>query len=470
MITATRRWERTDRVVVRYYVGETMIGELVSEDGDISGGTTGTTSIGARKAAGVWDRFLNGTIDELLVADYEMSFEEVRETWRRLTVYQPAGAEMFQGLAPPGVWWFETPNSEIARRAKIVGQTLGLGIAATEKLRATFLPQVCPLDEIPDWERLCGLNSRPNDSLDVRRTRVVSYLAREEGLNLPAIRTAFAEVLDADADELEILESTQEIADGFTEISAARWRAGAVGTWSVVSNEAHLAVAGATNISFTADLTCLLRTLLDTGDGRIYVSAKLSSWGALPASVGVGIYLHNRRTNDLLWFGVYNDAGTHKIGHRKIVAGVAGVFVAIVNAPGAGPLWLRMSSLTSGDVGTFDLSRSTTGPNTGFTTTQVAAGVAGLDWAGFLAFSAGATAGATAADFDDFLSYTPDGTWPFWWYVFRDPGITGSPDMIGANALTRKVKPGHTFAAACESTSVICDDERYGLCDRAPLG
>ncbi len=50
LLTATRRWISTTRVVLRYYVGGTLIGEVESTDGDIGGGTTGTTTIGGRYA------------------------------------------------------------------------------------------------------------------------------------------------------------------------------------------------------------------------------------------------------------------------------------------------------------------------------------------------------------------------------------------------------------------------------------
>jgi hypothetical protein len=46
MLTAVRHWVSSSQVEVRYYVGDQRIGDLVSADGDIGGGTTGTFCVG----------------------------------------------------------------------------------------------------------------------------------------------------------------------------------------------------------------------------------------------------------------------------------------------------------------------------------------------------------------------------------------------------------------------------------------
>ena len=67
MVTAVRHWVSSSQVEVRYYVGDQLIGDLVSVDGDIAGGTTGTFCVGVRYTAGAAGRFLVGVIDELQV-------------------------------------------------------------------------------------------------------------------------------------------------------------------------------------------------------------------------------------------------------------------------------------------------------------------------------------------------------------------------------------------------------------------
>src|ERR1051326_2043720 len=82
MLTATRRWEASGIVVVRYYIDSRIIAEL-SIASTISGGVTGTTTIGARKSAGAWSRYLNGTIDELAILDCEITADEIKAIWER---------------------------------------------------------------------------------------------------------------------------------------------------------------------------------------------------------------------------------------------------------------------------------------------------------------------------------------------------------------------------------------------------
>lgn len=472
LFTATRRWEATGKVVIRYYVNDEMIAELVSVDGDISGGTTARTTIGARKAAGAWGRFLNGTIDELLVTDFEMSPEEVHHTFRRMTDYQPGGVETYAGLSPVGLDWYKNPSSSIGKLVKITGLALGFTVALIEELLLMWLPDKAPLKHIARWERLCGLSAKPRDSLDVRRARVVSYLQREEGFSHSAIQAALATVLDVAAlADIQLLEFTNEIRDDFATLNTNRWLAGDVaGTWTLVAGQARLAVPLGAIIGWTSSRYPVhLRTSLDTGGGKIYLAAKLASWGALPASCGVGIYLHDRRKNNLLWFGVYNDAGVHKIGYRQVTADTEGAFVAIVNAPGAGPAWLRIHM--KDDLTTYRLQYSTIGASAGFVTTELAIGALSFDWGGFLAIGPiGATAAAIAADFDDFVAFCRDGVLPFHWYAYRPTALGGEPDMNGGRLLTKKIKPAHTYGAAIDGLQLICDNQVSGVCDRGPLG
>lgn len=48
LLTATRRWVSSTEVVVRYYAGDRLLAESTETVGDIGGGTTGRTTIGAR--------------------------------------------------------------------------------------------------------------------------------------------------------------------------------------------------------------------------------------------------------------------------------------------------------------------------------------------------------------------------------------------------------------------------------------
>lgn len=466
LLTATRRWESSTRVVGRYYVGDEMIAEVESEHGEIGGATTGTTSLGVQRVASAWARHFVGTIDEIMVTDHEMSPEEVREVWRRLTVHQPAGEAMFAGLAPPGAPWLRNPGNKIGRRAKVAGQALGRVIADTEEMRALSLPDAMTLELAPRWERLTGQVARPRDSLDQRRARVLAFLSREEGSSRPAVAATLAELLDQEPADVTVLEFTNEITDAFTSLAAERWLSEPPSAWAAVAGQLRVTVAAASNI-VPDPLGIHVRTPLDTGEGQIFVSGKVAV-ATLPVTAAVGLLLTNRRSTDSLWFGVYNNGGTLELAYQRRVGGVYALTVTglVVTAP----IWLRAYS-SEASPAAFTLAYSTTGPDAGFAVVNTQSGIADMEWAGFGVFGAAtSTAGPLQVDLDDFRVFTPEGDRPFYWYVFRDPGVLGEPDILGADALLDKIAQGHTYAAVIENRSVLCDDPRDGLCDHGPLG
>jgi hypothetical protein len=473
LLTATRRWESTAKVVTRYYIGEELIAEVETADGDIAGGTTGSTSVGARQDSGAWEHFFNGIIDELLVADHEMSPEEVRHTWRRLAEFQPAGAEMFAGLTPKGLPWAKNPGNAVGKYVRHSGELVGLAVAGAEEIREMIMPDRAPLGIIERWERACGLTARPRDSLDVRRARVVAHLSSDEGFHLPSIKTSLSGLLGLDADDVEILEFSNVQTDAFAELDTdERWIAGDDGTWSIATGAAHVDLPAGANVQFDGTLGAHLRMPVDNGGDveGLYVSAELVGY-ALSASSGVGIMLVCRRTNNALYFGVYNDAGTNKLVYRKIVAGVASANVVLAT-PAAAAYWLRLAPATNGVVGSFRFLWSTVGPDSGFAESDnVAIALTDFDWVGFGVFGDDDSTGDDIeADWDDFLVHAPKSSRPFNWYAYADPALSPNPDIIGARHLVSKIKPAHTNASAIQSLSVLAGDARDGLAGRGPLG
>lgn len=57
----------------------------------------------------------------------------------------------------------------------------------------------------------------------------------------------------------------------------------------------------------------------------------------------------------------------------------------------------------------------------------------------------------------------------FRFFVYRDPGLPGTYDIEGAQALIDQIAPSHTAGYAIESVDLCCDDA-YSLCDRDLLG
>ena len=475
MLTATRRWESSAKVVTRYYVGGEQIAELVTADGDIAGGTTGHTTVGGRKAAGVWGRYLNADLDELLVESVEVSAEEIRETYRRLSEHQPAGVAMFVGLMPPGAPWYDNPANKIGRLTKIAGQALGQGIAEAERLRALWLPDAAPIWQIGAWEKLCGLSPGPSDSLDVRRARVTGYLSRDNGFSIAQVQQALSDPLDLDPSQIEILEFSNTISDDFSTLAAERWLVGDVGTWASSAGELEAAALAGADLRWDPTrAACYVRMPLSGVDGELTAQIKLSTYSAanLPVNTIASLFLYNRRTNAAVWFGVRNVGGTLELGYQVFLDGALGAFVAIENPlPAAVPLWLRVSSRSSAPA-TLTFSYSTTGPTAGFVDTPAVLGSnPGIEWVGAAAMSTDAALATNLqVTFDDLLVRTPHGDRPYTWYAYRDPGLSGAADLLGGNLVARRIKPAHTWAAAIASKSVLCDDPVNGLCDNGPMG
>ncbi|MEO7731241.1 MAG: hypothetical protein ABIY55_09735 [Kofleriaceae bacterium] len=476
MLTATRRWESTSRVVLRYYVADELIAELVSPDGNISGGTTGRLTIGARKTAGAYGRHLNGVIDELLVTDNELSLEEIRHTWKRLTEYQPGGVETFSSLTPPGSVWAKNLGNDIGKRVKIVGELLGLAVAGAEELRALLLPDAAPHELVERWENICELSASPGDSLDARRARVLSYLAREEGFQLAPIAQALSGTMDLDARDVQVDEFTNTITDDFSDSSiSSSWLDGGGVTWSIAAGKLRALTAATADLRWESRSTPFL--LMACEPGRLFVAGKIeeADYSVVDPGLLFGLVLHNRSTADWLWFGIRNSGGDPEIVYRTAIAGGSPGEIKLLASPTTfGPFWFRIATDQASsfvDDGAITLSYSAVGPLTGFVEFPINTGNrGGWGWAGFAVTATSASVAATALTFDDFVLHNADSLRPFIWYALRDLSAPGTPDMVGSDRLVQKVKPAYTHAAAITRRVVLCDDAADGLCDHGPLG
>jgi hypothetical protein len=289
------------------------------------------------------------------------------------------------------------------------------------------------------------------------------------------VQVALAGPMDLDPSLIEIIEFTNTVTDDFSSgIVSDAWLNGGGAVWSVASGALQATVAAGVDLRYEARTTPFL--LQAAEPGRLYVSAKISSFGALSQSAFAGLALHNRATNDWLWFGIFNAAGTSQLVWRAAVAGGApGSGTVLVAHAGAGPYWLRIATSQAAgfvDDGALTLSHSTLGSNAGFTNVAINSGHArGWLWAGLTLFSTVAAPPTTStATIDDFMLHSGDSLRPYVWYAFRDMTLPGHPDLIGADRLCQKIKPAYTYAAAITSRKVICDDPRDGVCDRGPVG
>jgi uncharacterized protein YmfQ (DUF2313 family) len=54
-------------------------------------------------------------------------------------------------------------------------------------------------------------------------------------------------------------------------------------------------------------------------------------------------------------------------------------------------------------------------------------------------------------------------------FVYRNPALSGTPDLAEAQRIVDDIKPAHTLGYVIQSTNFLCEDP-YSLCDRDILG
>lgn len=465
LLTCTRRWVSVSEVVLAYYVGDTLLAQQTSAFGSIGGATTGTTLVGGTASGANFE----GYLDELKVVSREISHAELRQTWARLTVHQPAGVASFKANSPPGAPWYRLATSGPALVARIFGQALGYAAAKAHELRETFLPDASDRETTARWERLLGLQVRPRTPLDDRRDLVLGRLRRDNGYAPPQVREALAAPFGievGDAGDIELIEFSPTITDEFYSIDPERWRADPPAAWSALFNEAVMVAAGSDDLTGAVE-HWRLRMPVDAVGGLI-VQAKLRAYaGGVPyklaTSTMTGLHLYDRgRSGSELWFGVHNTGGTLQLGWRLRVAGVLGAFTAIETASG-NSYYLRVRQTATS---TYELWWSDVGfEDAGDTTTIF--GPADVNSVGIGAVASAAATGETIVAWAAFTVRITNGKRAFRWYALLDPGA--DPDAVAANAVIPGLKPAHTYAAAISSRSVLCDNSGSG-CDRGPLG
>ena len=475
LFTATRRWESTSRVVCRYYAADHRIAEVVSTAGSIGGGTTGRTSIGARKTAGTWGRFFSGTIEQLGVFDYEISLEEIEATWRRLTVHQPEGVIRFRASSPPGVPWSRDPSSTIGRMIKVWGHLAGGAAAAAEQLE-DMLPDRAYGDALDRWLNLVALSPRPLDSVDTRRERVLAFLQRENGYSLPILRRVLAPIFDLAEDQVQILEFANRIDEDWSSLRVERWHVDAAsGSFTVGSGKLRLVVTEGDTLS-SADRQHMITSLPEGEHGApangvgTWIQTKIDSVAAWPtnASAIAGIYWWNAVTDDRQWIGVAKSGSNFVLAHRRKVGGVLSATTTLATFGASMPaLYVRARRTAS------DTSMLVEWSTVGFAASLSSATITCAPdpaWAGIGASVDGIINAADIdVSFDDFACDAPAGRRAFAWYAYRNPALPGTPDMVGARLLVARYRPAHTHADAITSLSLLCGDPS-SVCAGGPLG
>lgn len=463
MLTATRRWVSSSRVVLRYYLGDALLAEVESSDGEVGGGTTGTTSIGTRFVGAAWDRFFDGTIDELRVIDEALSAEEIAATWQRITVEQPRGYRMLLDLHDPGFPMSRDPSSRVQRETRMWGHALGYASAQAENVRENLLPDRAYGRVLERWEQITKTAPRPGDSIEDRRRRVVAKIRQRRGVSIPGIGDALAELLDTDPDNLEVVAFDQTTLDAWDTLNTVRWRHDPMAQWTIADGK--LRVQSATNRFGYFDWCTSLMAV--GGDGRGAAVKSTLAHTSIADGGEAGVMFGDRGHNNAIIFGVRNNGGAKSVVIERVLGGVPQGAVVAGGASAADVTLVLDQDPDALD--TFTARWSETGGAPWIGGSVVLAGVETFQWAGHYARCWSDAAVAIDASFDDTLVRAPFGTRPFHVYVYRDPAIPGAPDVLGANAVLNGLKQAHTRARVVTTLAAKYDDPSTTY-DSEPMG
>lgn len=472
MVTATRRWVSSTEVVLRYFLGDELLAEVPSVDGSIGGGTTAATSVGMRYTGAAFGRWYGGKIDELRVLGRELAPEEVAATWRRITVDQPNGYRLLRELHDPGFPISDDPGSRVQRETRMWGHALGYAASQAENVRANLLPDRAYGPVLERWEQITRQPSRPGDSLEQRRARVLARAAQDEGSSPPGVRAVLRELAATSEDNLQILAFSNTITDDFATVDPLRWELTPSAQWTSLAGTLRVQAAAGTyeypaRTHYTA-LTSIPSTPQGhgavTNDGRELHAIVKISVTALPANAHAGLMITNRAAiGSATFFGVRNLAGSYQLVAEEFRDNVSQgivVLAALGGAPAAMWLHLRTHYDPASVTGLEQVicAWSTTSATAGYTEAAPFDHTPGSQWVGMFLRTVGAIAGAADVRFDDMLIRAPYGDRPFHAYIYRDPTLPGRLDRIGANAVIRELAQAHIQATVTSSLTFVAGD------------
>lgn len=470
-VACTREWVSDSLATYRYYVNGVQVGSTVtSTDADFTEGDGGSFTIGCRgDGVGGYENHFLDVIDCVRVSVGVRSAEEIRHEFVRLFVDPAHGYALQKSMLPPGPY-SEDAGSHIQREIMVEGDGQALTIGLIRELRDLFLPD-STFRFLSRWEKVCSIVPRPADSIETRRARVIGHLRKIHGFTREEIVKAVADLLDQDEADVQIVEVSNRQTDDFEDASVGdEWLQNAsAGTITEASGDLVLAAQNTDDVRWTASVNAAVyvRTTPQNPEG-MHVMAKLDAWTLTDQNDLIGLLWYDALTGDWHVFGIsrINNPGDETFTQRKRISGT--VTEVQYTTPPAGPIYLRM---LREDGGTLAIGYSTTGWEGPWTTIATGlATVADPAWVGLaLIGGSSSSSGTKSGAFDEFRIWNPNSRSPFHWFIYRDPGDPGTPDIAGAQAVVDRMKPAHTEGDVTQSLSALCDDE-YSLCDRTPLG
>lgn len=467
MLSATRRWVSSSRVVLRYYLGDALLAEVESVDGELGGGTTGTSSVGARYTGAAWGRFLDGVIDELRVVDEELTGEEIAMTFGRITVEQPRGYQLIREMHDPGFPISQDPGSRAQRETRMMGDALGFAAAQAENIRENILPDRAYGAILTRWEAITKQPAKPGDDVDTRRRRVVGKIRQRRGVSIPGLGDALDELLDTDPENLEVVAFDQTMEDSWTSLNVLRWRHMPATAFSIASDALRMQSSG--DRSEYTQWRTATQPIGGRGLGAKVLTKITPTTIANQGEVGVMLLDHGAQHAALL--GLRNDAGTYRIVRTTVENGIAAAATNLA-APGLVPVWLLLEHVSGANFRARWSTVGASGPWTEATFTHARmegsrakpmgdVGMYGRTWS--------AAAANLDVAFDDTRVRAPNGTRPFRLYVVRDPSDPGAPDYLGANTVIGGLRQTHTIARVVRTMRAKYDNVNTSY-DREPMG
>lgn len=460
MYTATRRWVSPTEVLLRYFVGDVLIGEEVSANGSIGGATIGTMQIGASAMLVGFGRYFVGDVDELAIIGRELTPEEIEATWLRISKYQPLGRQLLVEMHDPGFPLPSDPGSDVQMDLRMIGHGLGFAAALAEQVRTDILPQRAYGSVLDDWEEVVRATPAPPRDYETRRARVLARLRQRRGCSIDGIKDILPGLLgEATVDDLEFIAFSNKLTDDFSTFNPLKWDV-KVGV-NTVSGKATFTPGPGT---YTFDgLTRDWITMRQTagGDGRQARQLVKMVWSTPQSNAEAGIYFENATTNDYLLLGLRDLAGSFRIETESFIAGVSqGVVQQAIIGANPAAIWLHLYQTTTD--GIWKAAWSTTSATAGYTVSGDITHPTVAHWAGCYLRSLSALGGGPVADFDDHILYVPFSGRAFNAYVLLDRDLGFTPDVAGANSAISGIKHAFTHAAFITSREFLAGDEDSG--------
>jgi hypothetical protein len=391
---------------------------------------------------------------------------------------------------PPGAPISNDPGSRIQKLLRIAGHAVGYAAAQAENARRNLLPDRAYGPALAEWEQSVGEAPAAADSVQKRRKRLVSHLSQRAGCSIPGVNATVDDLLAIAPSQLQVLafDNTQR-EDWSAGLRIERWRADPPAQWSIASGALRVQAASGADLRFGTDAagatrrtwyTCL--SSVDATPGWLPGAPSCNvllrvTPTTLPSGAEVGLVFWDWARLNAFLVGVRNTSGTIQVISERFLRGVSqGVTVHATTS--LTPHWLQLTQNTSAlihdttgeSLQPHTVKWSTTSATTGFSSASGVPFSYCVNWIGMYARSTAASL-ATALDarFDDVAIRSNRGTRPFWWFLYRDPSLLGSPDLLGAQRAADRLKQAHTKVYVTTSRSVVCDVAGAG-CDTAPMG